>query len=291
MKNSFLLIVIASLILLASCVPGEPQKSDDGTNAEPSVTPLLVTTAESEESNHCIRYELGELASVFTNMPENAKIGECVEIRTGVLHDADIHLFLGEQELEKTHGDSDYWGYTFVMPDQDVVITAKPYSKNETLGMSDEPLNILQNVQYIRTDGYIDGEQYPKAFWITSTKELKDYCEINKDKYYLESNGFMDATKQYDDTYFENNDLIVVMLEEGSGSIGHEVTGLIVTPLQNNGKQYEVQPEIKRIIPECGTDDMAEWHILIEIGKEYGESVSELQLPSIVNVYGWEPSE
>ncbi len=291
MKNSFLLIVIASLILLASCVPGEPQKSDDGTNAEASVIPLLVVTVENAESSHCIRYELGDLASVFTNTPENAKVGECVEIRTSILYDADIHLFLDAQELEKTHRDSDYWGYSFVMPDQDVVITAKPYSKNEIMGISEESKSILQNVQYIRTDGYVDGEQYPKAFWITSTKELKDYCEINKDKYYLESNGFMDATKQYDDAYFENNDLIVVMLEEGSGSIEHEVTGLIVTPLQNNETQYEVRPEIRRIIPECGTDDMAEWHILIEIGKEYGESVSELQLPSIVNVYGWELSE
>lgn len=42
-------------------------------------------------------------------------------------------------------------------------------------------------VQYIRTDGYIDGEKYPKTIWITSVSELKEYYNANKDKYYLES--------------------------------------------------------------------------------------------------------
>ena len=40
-------------------------------------------------------------------------------------------------EFDKTHSDSDYWGYSFTMPDKDVVITAKPYTKNEIWGFDD----------------------------------------------------------------------------------------------------------------------------------------------------------
>ena len=133
-------------------------------------------------------------------------------------------------------------------------------------------------VQYIRTNGYSDGEQYPKALWITTAEELDGYYENNKDKYdldlpYDESVGFADAVKGYDEVFFEQHDLLFVILEEGSGSIRHEVTTLKAVQAQN-GKCI-IRPEITRIIPESGTDDMAEWHIVIEVGKAYGRTVSE----------------
>ena len=172
------------------------------------------------------------------------KAGDSVEIRMGVLYDADIHLYLDAQELEKSHQDSDYWGYTFTMPDKDVVITAKAYMKDEMASSSENTKVPLGNVQYVRTDGYRDDVQYPKTLWITSLEEMNTYVEANQELYHLNFNGFTDAVKQ-----------------------------------------YELQPMIQRTIPEVGTDDMAEWHILIEISKEYGASKSELQLPSITNVY------
>ena len=172
-----------------------------------------------------------------------------------------------------------------------------PSSTNDTGHEDEEKGNISVDlkeqyidfaVQYIRTDGYIDGEKYPKTSWITSVSELEEYYNANKDKYYLESVehpysdqtiGYQDAVKNYDDAFFEKNDLLFVVLEEGSGSIRHEVTGVKVLPAKDN--HYALQPEIDRITPECGTDDMAEWHIMIEIGKEYGKSGAESVTPVI----------
>ncbi len=154
-------------------------------------------------------------------------------------------------------------------------------------------------VQYIRTNGYADGEEYPKIFWITSADELKTYYEASKDKYDLEhreypysdeTKGFLDAVKQYDAAFFEKNDLIFVLIEEGSGSIRHKVSGLHVGISQEDGMKYDIQPEVRRIVPEVGTDDMAEWHIIIEVSKDYGKAVAQLKMPVITDepytVYG-----
>lgn len=150
--------------------------------------------------------------------------------------------------------------------------------------------NIDFTAQCIRTDGYIEGEEYPKLMWLTSQSEFKDYYEANKDKYNLdcygtpgetETLGFLDALASYDDNFFENQDLIMVILEEPSGSIRHQVQAVQLSPSNLNRIQYFVQPVIERVIPEAGTCDMAEWHILIAISKEYGFGHSDLQNPII----------
>ena len=151
---------------------------------------------------------------------------------------------------------------------------------------------ISYNVQYIRTNGYVSGEKYPKIFWITSADELKSYFEANKDKYnlgrrvdpYSGAMGFMGVAEQYDTVFFEENDLIVIVMEEGSGSIRHEVSNLHIEASQEDGMKYVIQPEIIRILPGIGTCDMAEWHIIIEISKDYGKTVAQLKMPIIIDV-------
>ncbi len=126
------------------------------------------------------------------------------------------------------------------------------------------------SVQYIRTNGYHDGVQYPVVTVIHSVEELNAYYEANKDKYSLERRtgtiysdstiGFLDACDKYDEEYFENRILLMVLLEEGSGSIRHKVERVST----DAGK---IVVEIDSIVPEIFTDDMAEWHILIELEK------------------------
>lgn len=164
----------------------------------------------------------------------------------------------------------------------------KPEAAPTAAGKEDTAQYIEFTVQYIRTDGYIDGEKYPKTVWITSVDELEEYYNANRDKYYLENEkhpysdqtiGFLDAIPKYDDAFFKDHDLLFVLLEEGSGSIRHDVTGVKAIPGQNG--KYTLQPEIDRIIPEVGTDDMAEWHIMLEVGKKNGKAYTEAVTPVI----------
>ena len=152
---------------------------------------------------------------------------------------------------------------------------------------SEEPAEPMEQsigfrAQCIRTDGYRDGEKYPKTVWITSAGELREYCESNRDYYWMGSVmdlnsgrdvGFTAAVSGYEDAFFEDHDLLFVLLEEGSGSIRHKVTEVRALPSETGG--YVIRPEIDRIVPEVGTDDMAEWHVVIELEKKFGKTAAE----------------
>ncbi len=121
--------------------------------------------------------------------------------------------------------------------------------------------------QYIRTDGYIEEGRYPVITLINSPAELHEYYNARKDDYDLERRaqvasdstiGFLDAIDPHDDAYFTDHVLVFVLVEEGSGSIRHAVKNIKV-----NGGLVEMT--IERIVPAEGTDDMAEWHIIVEL--------------------------
>ncbi|MBR2036097.1 MAG: hypothetical protein IKA09_00030 [Lachnospiraceae bacterium] len=127
--------------------------------------------------------------------------------------------------------------------------------------------SINYDVQYIRTNGYHEGAEYPLVKIIRSVDELNAYYNANKDKYDLERHekvysdttiGFLDACDKYDQAYFDKQELIIVLLEEGSGSVRHKVESVI------KGTDDICYISIDTMVPEVGTDDMAEWHILIE---------------------------
>jgi len=110
--------------------------------------------------------------------------------------------------------------------------------------------------QYIRTNGYIEGATYPRKILIENLSELNEYYEKHKDIYDLKK--FKEATGIYDESFFKSHKLVMVVLEEGSGSIRHKVN----TAKAGGGNALEIC--IERIIPEAGTCDMAQWHILID---------------------------
>ena len=125
--------------------------------------------------------------------------------------------------------------------------------------------------QYIRTNGYHEDVEYPVVKILRSVDELNAYYDENKERYDLERNdkvysdttiGFLDVCDKYDEAYFEDQILVMVLLEGGSGSIRHNVDNV---KLGSDGKIYI---SIRRDVPEVGTDDMAEWHILIEPEKD-----------------------
>lgn len=150
--------------------------------------------------------------------------------------------------------------------------------------------------QYIRTNGYRENVKYPMVKIIRSVRELNAYYKANQENYDLERKdtvysdttiGFLDACDGYDDAYFAEHILVVVLLEEGSGSIRHKVQSVMMNP------DGQCSVYIDTIVPEAGTADMAEWHILIEpeagieIGNEsditvYVNGINPLTQPELV---------
>jgi len=148
-----------------------------------------------------------------------------------------------------------------------------PPETEESLSTSNndvpEPSSYYFEAQYIRTNGYVDGASYPVVTLIESKEELDAYYEANRDRYDLERHdavysdqtiGFLDACDRYDKEYFdEERNLVLILLEEPSGSNRHEITDV----RRNDKGEWVIT--IDRILPECGTDDMAEWHLFLEI--------------------------
>ena len=116
----------------------------------------------SNNEDFTIRYELGDAAKDFISTPLRATAGDTVEIRVEVLFDADIHVYVDGQEIGKTHYDSDYWGYSFIMPDKDVLVTARFYTKDEIWGTETIDMAVLR-------------EGYPKYFDLDTFKGLEVY--------------------------------------------------------------------------------------------------------------------
>lgn len=139
--------------------------------------------------------------------------------------------------------------------------------------MPPDKLSLEFDAQYIRTDGYDEGREYPIITVIKSYDELAGYYHVQKDNYDLDSReavyadstiGFIDAVSAYDEAFFEEKCLVLIVLEEPSGSYRHNVTNVVL-------ESGVAAVSISRIIPENFTDDMAEWHIIIELAKEAAE--------------------
>ena len=135
------------------------------------------------------------------------------------------------------------------------------------------------NTQYIRT-GYssLDAQNYQL---ITHYSDLNWYYQNNKDICFLERNepgnasdltiGFLDAIDKYNTKWFDENALVLIPLIESSGSITHTINS------------YEVDMGVLKIniksnIPEVCTDDMAGWHLIMEVKQSHIQDLNCVEI-------------
>ena len=123
--------------------------------------------------------------------------------------------------------------------------------------------------QYVRTDAFTDAGAYPAVRSIFDRQELESYYRAQCFHFDLErrehendggSPGFLDVCDSYDDDFFTDNYLIMLVLQESSGSNSHEVLQVCLETVE---QKIEIWTE--RSVPEVGTDDMAQWHIILEL--------------------------
>lgn len=155
---------------------------------------------------------------------------------------------------------------TPVIPD-----TLEADTDSKTLAQTQPEMTSLEfAAQYIRTDGYDSSRKYPVITLVKSCSELGAYYDGQKGNYdfgsretvYADSTiSFNDAVSAYDKAFFEEKCLVLIVLEESSGSYRHNATDVVL-------ESDVVTVIIQRNIPDICTCDMAQWHIIIELGKE-----------------------
>ena len=131
-------------------------------------------------------------------------------------------------------------------------------SYNDTEWLND--IHMIENLpsvdfdaQYIRAGSKKELSAYPAVKIIRSANEMSRYL---KNETHM-SEELVSACEKYNADYFNKQILIIVLLEEGSGSVRHEVEKV-------GSDNTHAVIQIKSIAPEVGTCDMAWWHILIE---------------------------
>lgn len=122
--------------------------------------------------------------------------------------------------------------------------------------------------QYVRTDGfyYYADTGYPHVVVIDSKEAGREY-HLNMvphdfgDGEPTISTGALKPLvgEEYTEDFFVSNYLVYVILEEPSGSISHTVESV------RESQDERLKIAVKRNVPEVGTDDMAYWHIVLEL--------------------------
>ena len=117
-------------------------------------------------------------------------------------------------------------------------------------------------VNQLRTDGFTEDITYPLAIRITSVAELMQHYEAYAGTFSLSepNSEFQVVFEQYTPQFFTSHYLIFILVEAESGSISHQIQGIDLS----TGTIY-----ITRDVPDAGTTDMAQWHIIVEVAREF----------------------
>ena len=124
-----------------------------------------------------------------------------------------------------------------------------------------------KDVQYIKTAYYSD--MNGQTIIIESKEELDEYFNANKEKYnlghrekvYADSTiGFEDAIEKYDEEFFKNKNIVLLLVTATSGSITYKADNITI----NDGV---MDVKISRHAPEYCDCMMAGWHIIVETEK------------------------
>lgn len=141
----------------------------------------------------------------------------------------------------------------------------------------------LYNAQYIRTDpGTMEGSD-PIVELISSQEELDAYYEANKNRYELvwrdwesreQTYGFLDACERFTPLFWEQNDLVMIVLQEPNKWTRHEVEWIEWTT--------EIPATCEITISRTSREESDEseiWHILVAVpkGQVWGEKYVELK--------------
>lgn len=145
-------------------------------------------------------------------------------------------------------------------------ISASTEDKGEIIKKpSDSARELEFKASYERSPYYNSSKKYPIITICKSKECLKEHegkvKGLTVSMLSCVSDNRDANISRYDDEFFAENALIIITLDESSGSVRHNVKKVI-----KEGNEISIAIESK--VPELGTADMAEWNIYIELNAE-----------------------
>ena len=190
-----------------------------------------------------------------------------------------LHLFVAADVPPALTMDIVHWCIVIPLDSEDVGKRLMLSWKDEPTEEMTDPLLYFQgygdgsyaeNGYLYGRIGQVDGMTFPHTQVVSSFAEwqamLDPSCleDPNLDA------DFVAGLDRYNEEFFTEGSLIILYLEEGSGSIRHSI-GLVGI------EKDQLSVTVTTKIPEVFTDDMAYWAILIPISKEYADLPLEVE--------------
>ena len=128
-------------------------------------------------------------------------------------------------------------------------------------GFLGESEDVEISAEYVSTGSLIENEK--NVYKLSTVEDMQEYLQGLVGCWDTE-NAMQAACEKYDEEYFARNDLLLVVFSAPSSSISYRAESLVLY----YGKETRTVLTIDEILPdEAGDCAMAQWHILIELGK------------------------
>lgn len=114
--------------------------------------------------------------SLMEQIPTLIKAGSRIEIKAYNITDITLHVFINGEEVKISHFDSDYWGFEFIMPEENITIH-------------------LTYDQFYGKDDYTFNELY---YWVDNLENVDKVAIYNKDNTYKSFSEIYYLTNQAD---------------------------------------------------------------------------------------------
>ena len=118
----------------------------------------------------------GTTGTLMNTIPSKIKAGSKFEIKAHPITDVTLHVFINGEEVAMSHFDSDYWGYEFIMPEENITI-------------------YLTYDQFYGKDDYTFSDLY---YWVDNLENVDKVAIYNQDYSYKNFSEIYYLTKQSD---------------------------------------------------------------------------------------------
>ena len=207
------------------------------------------------------------------SLQKDYRPGQAITIKTGILHDADLELyvngvFISKQTAVKTDGTYTHWEFYFTMPEQDVVILLQTSGKTEPPTIS-PTLEDYAHAEALAAEGKL-AEAAIAFARLGDFQDAKEQClalwdEVRDDRTILVYGGYLIAIRS-DGTVITNHDgnapapnvenwTMLCSLAAGQDHIvGLKSDGTVVATGDNSSGQCNVEDWTDIVSIDCGAN-------------------------------------
>ena len=175
----------------------------------------------------------GDKDSLMEPLKPSYKAGTTVRIKAHPVTDTSLHVFVNGEEISMSHYDSDYWGFEFVMPEENVTIHLtydQFYGKDQYVFSDLHSLNFMKNEVIkvsVKTTNYAEKYSFIETRYSSLQSDIDNFKAIvdqrlikadnsiasnaiygNEYSYYYntESHGERIDVLEFNDAFFTWND-------------------------------------------------------------------------------------